>query len=247
MIGKIGVVVPAHNEEAYLGRCLESIDRAVYRLQVPAICVVVLDSCTDSSSAIVSDHPSCLQMSVDFRNVGRARSRGFRQVLGCAAGSRLDSLWLSTTDADGVVPENWLTFQVEQANRGAEVILGTIAVTDWAGRAPEVAARFASVYVGGEGHPNIHGANFGISARAYLAAGGWPPLESAEDHALVTLVNGRTIVRTGAIAVTTSSRSESRAPMGFAGYLDALESIEAGLDEEATPPHPDPPGPSGRE
>jgi RNA polymerase sigma-70 factor (ECF subfamily) len=31
----------------------------------------------------------------------------------------------------------------------------------------------------------VHGANLGIRASAYLAAGGFPPLPTAEDHALL--------------------------------------------------------------
>ena len=34
-------------------------------------------------------------------------------------------------------------------------------------------------------HPHVHGANLGMRADAYLAAGGWNPLPTAEDHDLV--------------------------------------------------------------
>ena len=34
-------------------------------------------------------------------------------------------------------------------------------------------------------HPHVHGANLGFRASAYLRAGGFPALPTAEDHALV--------------------------------------------------------------
>ena len=70
--------------------------------------------------------------------------------------------------------------------RGLGRLLGTVTVTDWDGHPPHVPVAFAERYAFGSGpHPHVHGANLGIRASAYLAAGGFPPLRTAEDHALL--------------------------------------------------------------
>jgi hypothetical protein len=77
----------------------------------------------------------------------------------------------------------------------------------------------------GDGHPHVHGANFGIRADAYRALGGWAPLASGEDVALARRARAAadlTTVSTGAIPVLTSSRLSGRAPHGFAAYLQDL-------------------------
>ena len=70
----------------------------------------------------------------------------------------------------------------------------------------------------------MHGANLGFSASAYLAAGGFQPSPTAEDHALVASLTaaGRRILRTTEISVLTSARRQARAPHGFSHLLSTL-------------------------
>ena len=46
-IRRIGVVVPAHNEEMVVARCLDSIGRAARAVSLPVTVMVVLDDCGD--------------------------------------------------------------------------------------------------------------------------------------------------------------------------------------------------------
>ena len=75
----------------------------------------------------------------------------------------------------------------------------------------------------------MHGANLGFRASAYLTAGGFPELPTAEDHALVAALatTGSRVLRTRALPVITSARRESRAPHGFSHYLARLEATPA--------------------
>ena len=50
---KIGVVVPAHNEEQFIERCLTAINQSIEHVSVTVIPIVVLDSCTDNTLEIV--------------------------------------------------------------------------------------------------------------------------------------------------------------------------------------------------
>ncbi|HVA21637.1 MAG TPA: glycosyltransferase [Candidatus Micrarchaeia archaeon] len=218
----VGVVVPAHNEEALLPDCLDALERAMDRVAVPARTVLVLDACEDGSAAAAAGRPHLQTLAVAAHNVGRARAAGFDAVLSWAGATPLDQLWLATTDADSMVPEDWLTVQLELAARGVEAVLGTVRVVDWSERSPAVAQRFVARYQGRDDHAHVHGANMGMTAAAYLGAGGMPPLALAEDRGLALSLAGRRVLHTGRIPVTTSSRVASRAPGGFASYLDRL-------------------------
>ena len=182
--------------------------------------VPVLDACSDDSGEVA---PGALE--VTARNVGTARAVGFAEVLRREAGRPAGELWLATTDADSTVPADWLAEQLRLARGGVEVVAGTVRVADWSEQPAAVRARFAATYgAPGAGHVHVHGANLGLSAAAYLDAGGVPPLALAEDQALVDTLRARArrLVATGRIPVTTSARRESRTTGGFADHLRAL-------------------------
>jgi len=219
----VGIVIPAHDERELLPACLASLRVAARHpalRHVAVHLVPVLDACRDDSGDVA---PGALE--VQAHNVGIARATGFAQVLDREAGRPVEELWLATTDADSTVPPDWLAEQLRLAARGAEVVAGTVRVQDWSQQPDLVRARFAATY--GDpplGHAHVHGANLGLSAAAYLDAGGVPPLALAEDQALVDAlrVRARRLVATGRIPVTTSGRRESRTTGGFADHLREL-------------------------
>jgi SAM-dependent methyltransferase len=129
------------------------------------------------------------------------------------------------TDADTIVPSGWLCRQLSYAGQGWDVVLGTVSVADWDEHPPYTPAVFAARYEFGAGpHPHVHGANLGIRASAYLVAGGFEPLRTAEDHALLAAAvkAGCHVVRASDITVETSARRQGRAPRGFSHVLRAL-------------------------
>ncbi|MGZ4663234.1 MAG: hypothetical protein ACXVYB_18350, partial [Arthrobacter sp.] len=137
--------------------------------------------------------------------------------------------WLANTDADSAVPENWLVRQLELADAGADAVLGSVE-PDPAGMDPAIRRRWLDKHPFREDHPHIYGANFGVRASAYLAAGGFPLLRVHEDRILVERLRHRafTVVATDSMRVLTSGRTHARAPHGFAAYLRAL-----GMDRPA--------------
>lgn len=84
-------------------------------------------------------------------------------------------------------------------------------------------AQMALFWVG-VNNPHIYGANFGVRASAYLAAGGFPKLASHEDRTLVQSLRNRafTVTATDSMRVLTSGRIQARAPHGFGAYLRTL-------------------------
>jgi glycosyltransferase involved in cell wall biosynthesis len=224
-VAAVAVVVPAHDEEALLPAALAALDRAVTALASaggPAVdLLVVADACADSTAA-VARAAGVRVLEADLRSVGRARAAGFADALAREPGVPRDRFWLATTDADSVVPTGWLTHQLALADRGADLVLGTVDVVDWEHHPPHVERRWRASYDPRDGHRHVHGANAGARADAYLAVGGFAAVERQEDVALAAALRHRRVVRTGAEPVLTSARRAGRAPGGFAGHLRRL-------------------------
>ncbi|MET7768360.1 glycosyltransferase [Nocardia sp. NPDC005366] len=217
------VVVPVHDEERLLSRCLHSVRRAAHNVPIPVRVVVVLDSCADNSAHLVP--PSAATVRIDARNVGAARAAGFAFAAEEYGGG--ERLWYSTTDADSSVPTDWFTAQLAHA-RAADVTAGTIAVR-WRERTATVRAEYERRYhrhtVGGH-HRHVHGANLGFRAAWYHRVGGFAPKSVDEDVDLVTRLHaaGARIAWIDHPAVATSDRHDNRVRGGFAGYLTNLAS-----------------------
>lgn len=227
MIAAVGVVVPAHNEEELLPACLRAVRRAADRIRhCPVHVVVVADACTDRTPERARASGATL-IEIDARNVGAARAVGMSEIRRHTSRFPGHEVWLATTDADTEVPVHWLERQLAYAEQGWDAVLGTVTVTDWTGQPPHLPAIFARHYAYETGpHPHVHGANIGIRASAYAAAGGFQLLPTAEDHALLaglTRAGCRTIRATD-IEVITSGRRTARAPLGFSHLLNRLSS-----------------------
>lgn len=215
---KIAVVIPARDEEALLPRCLASVTvaaaRARRRTGVTVEVIVVADRCTDATVQ-AAQHGGARALEVDHGAVGAARRDGVTFAL-----MAFESDWIANTDADSVVPPNWLDEQVRLARKGTDVVIGTVR-PDPADLSTEQLARWRSTRVSGVPNGHVHGANLGVRVSTYLAAGGFTTLPEHEDVDLVARCSalGAVVVPTAAIDVTTSGRSESRAPGGYSRYL----------------------------
>jgi hypothetical protein len=134
-----------------------------------------------------------------------------------------DRVWLATTDADSRVPRRWLRAQLLQHEAGYDVWAGRVRVTDWALHRRVLQSRWQREYE--SEHQPIHGANLGFNAGRYLSAGGFPPLRTGEDRALVRAMaaRGAECCFDDSLRVITSARRESRAPQGFSHALNLIE------------------------
>jgi glycosyltransferase involved in cell wall biosynthesis len=220
----IAVAVPAHNEQALLPGCLESLRRAAAQPDLPPVRVVVVaDRCTDDTVRIARAAGADV-FDVDLRSAGAARRFGLDEAVATAS-VPADQLWLATTDADSRVPREWFLDQLRWRAEGWDAVAGTVAVADWSGHDRSVADRFADRYAwSGSEHPHVHGANLSLTGSAYAAIGGFPPLALAEDHALVAALESRglRVARAGQRPVVTSSRRDPRATGGFGTLLTTL-------------------------
>lgn len=214
----IGVVIPAHNEERRISDCLASVIAATshpdIKNQVVKI-VVVLDACSDDTRALVSMH-DVSQLNVSFKNVGKARAVGSQCLLDDGA------LWLAFTDADTVVPSDWLARQIAFK---ADAVCGTVEVDNWSEYSDLARAKYLELYQFSENHRHVHGANLGMTAHAYRRAGGFQNLSAHEDVRMVAdLENtGARIIWTASNPVITSARKDFKCQGGFGEYFASLE------------------------
>ncbi|MDJ0339364.1 glycosyltransferase [Cryobacterium sp. PH31-O1] len=231
-IENVAIVVPVRDEEVLLPRCLSALTAAIAALSAvpepdrPRVTVLlVLDRCTDLSARVAAHWCDFRRHEIDAGAVGEARRDGVRHALGPLLPARLVDAasaartWIATTDADSAVPPNWLVTQLALARNGAELVLGTVQPDD--DLAAHELLRWEALHTIGEGHPHVHGANLGVRADRYLAAGEFAPVDRDEDVLLVAALRhlGVAEARTALIPVLTSGRRVGRTPAGFAGYL----------------------------
>ncbi|NOJ59324.1 glycosyltransferase [Arthrobacter sp. 260] len=225
--GAVTVVVPARNEEESLPPCLAAITTAAQVLAAtyPSIdltVTVVLDGCTDGSAGVVADYPLAQSLEVDFASVGLARRAGIGYALSRLA-RPMEEVWVANTDADTVVPADWLVEQCRLAGQGVQLVLGTV-VPDPVGLDSERARAWHQAHPLDDGHSYVHGANLGFRADGYLAVGEFAALQVHEDADLTDRLkaHGITWAAVDSIRATTSARMLGRTPGGFAGYLREL-------------------------
>jgi len=116
---RLVVMIPAHNEEQLVGRCVASLlaqtyPRTLYRI------VVIADNCSDSTAAIAAASGAEVMVRTDpaARGKGRAVRWAADQLLGSAG--QLDALVV--VDADSVADCNLLTELEAAMARGAAVV-----------------------------------------------------------------------------------------------------------------------------
>jgi glycosyltransferase involved in cell wall biosynthesis len=222
--GAIVVVIPARDEGELIGRCLESVlaaEAAIRsRRNAPRVSIVVVaDRCTDDTADVARGFEGVTVIEIDAANVGAARATGVLLALE-SSGLLPDRVWIASTDADSRVPRAWLTEQARLARAGADVVLGTVS-PDLDDLDIAQARAWSAAHGRGASVGEVHGANLGVRADVYLAAGGFAPLAEHEDIDFVERCSafGAAIVATGGCEVTTSGRQVGRTPGGFARYL----------------------------
>lgn len=230
------MVVPARDEQELLPGCLASVVRATPQCPVPVAVVVVLDRCRDSSGKVAREAltahegPWCV-LDVVAPCVAAVRDHGVAAALSLLDGVTPDAdrVWLANTDADTVVPPDWLGRHLDLATAGADVVAGFARLDDDAELSPSARRRYdayMAAFARDDGtHVHVYGANLGVRASAWRAVGGFPRVAVGEDAALLAAVQvaGGRVVRPVEPSVTTSGRRHGRAPGGLADLLDSLE------------------------
>ena len=234
------VVVPAKDEEDLVPGCLDALITAVTGTRIPTVVVVVAHRCRDATEAVARKVFSNLPRLVEglvvplaTGTVATARAAGTMAGLGqpAAYGIPFEQTWLLSTDADSVVPADWVRRYLPHLRSGAAGVTGTVRVTGWEAGPPLVSSRTSEVYrrivTAGmhiDGHDHVYGANLAVRADAYLDVGGWPEQVPGEDAALIAAVRRRgfRVVSAPEVVVATSGRTQARAPGGLGALLGRI-------------------------
>ena len=104
---KISVIIPAHNEEKYIGRCLDSIQSAAKKVACEIETVVCLNRCTDKTAAIAANY-NCILVEEPQANVALVRNRAIYASTGDI---------ICTLDADSFVSDSFFHSVLSQAQK----------------------------------------------------------------------------------------------------------------------------------
>jgi hypothetical protein len=230
------VALPAHNESAMIADCLRSVGRAVRDAQQSGLVgrariAVAAHRCTDDTAdrarAVLADWPEVeplLVLDNDAVAVGTVRTRLIERA---AEAAPSDSAWVFSTDADTVVPADWITATLRRAEAAhADLVLGLADLGDWpVDRA--AAAAYEEIIADGlvaDGHRHAYAANLAIRLSAFRAVGGFPGLPHGEEHGLAAACRaaGFNVLSTLYPRVQTSARMPGRAPDGLGALLARL-------------------------
>ncbi len=237
---RVSVVVPARNEEALVGACLEALAAQEGVPHEEYEVLLVLDACTDATEARAREagaaHPSLRLYFLDGPGKGAGHARRAGMEAACA---RLRSLpvpggLIASTDADTVVMPDWLAAQLRCAAGGARAIGGRIelageehlpdGVSTW--RLDQGRQRHRGLLESPANgripeHWQFSGASLALTADLYEEIGGLEPRAALEDEYLERVLHQRgiNIERPLAVRVRTSARLEGRAERGLARDL----------------------------
>src|SRR5436190_1863800 len=119
----ISFIVPAHNEELWIGKCLLSIRSATRAVVEPYEVIVVDDASTDGTSGI-SEQMGARTIRVEHRNISAVRNAGARAACGDV---------FIFVDADTQVNQKAVAAALSALGRGA---VGGACVFDFDGVVP---------------------------------------------------------------------------------------------------------------
>lgn len=162
---KVSVVIPARNEGEEIKLCLESLSKQ--RFQDFEV-IVVDNGSTDNTEAIARGY-GCHVIHEARQGVSFARQRGFEAALGQI---------IASTDADTVVPPDWLELIVRSFERNPEQVgvYGRILLRERRGRGQWLAELLFTVFLRLNhllGRPHFCGPNFACRRAAFRRVGGF--------------------------------------------------------------------------
>jgi len=164
---RVSVIIPAYNEEAMIGRALESLGKQDYEGSVE---IIVVDNNSTDGTAAAARARGVRVVRENRKGYIYALIRGFE----CASGDIL-----FTTDADTMVPQNWISTLVRAFEEDAQVVAagGGIEFYDanwkgslFAGCILPVALSYDRLCFS---YPHLWGANMAVRRSAFFKAGGW--------------------------------------------------------------------------
>ncbi len=118
---KISVVIPAYNEEKYIGRTLDSINNLEKKKDWDVEVLVINGGSTDNTENVAKSYGAKV-INESHKGIGFARQEGIKHAKGEI---------VAFTDADTIVPEFWLLRHIETLlKQNVSFTYGTFRVKD---------------------------------------------------------------------------------------------------------------------
>lgn len=211
----VSVVIPAFNEEQYLTKALQSIvNQEFQNFEL----IVVNNNSTDKTAEIAESFGAKVIFESQ-RGVGYARQAGFLEAKGEI---------IATTDADTILPRNWLSRIVSEFEKDGKLAAFGGLYTLYSGplTARFTISRFArsawtldKIFSRGWGLPGV---NFAVKKEAFLKVGGFKSeLSLGEDAEISRRLKkvGRVLLDPRFLVQTSGRRYRSGLLLGLMAYI----------------------------
>jgi len=109
---KLSFVIPAHNEENYVGNCIASIQKELERSSREAEIIVIDNASTDGTAEVAKKHKNVRVIHEPNKGLVHARQRGLKEA---------DGDLLAYLDADCILNEGWIDAVFEEFENPAIV------------------------------------------------------------------------------------------------------------------------------
>ena len=223
------VLIPAKNEADRIRACLTKL--AGQGVDV----LVVANNCSDATGDLAAvAGAAVINCTLPEGGVGAARRLGADEGLRRMPSARS----LLTSDADCLVAPDWVAANCGYLEKGAAAVCGFVqpipeehaalppallrraALED---RFLGLKARLEAHLTGQASHEQTPGASLAFTPATYRAVGGFDPLPTHEDRAIITRLKvlGLPVVHARDVTVQASCRMQGRAPGGMAAALKA--------------------------
>lgn len=217
----VSVIVPAYNEEKYITRCLSALTNQQTSCQYEVI--IVDNASTDATSQIAQTFPVKVVKEVR-KGTGRARQTGVEHAKGD---------YLLSTDADTIVPVNWIEAMTDQLKNGYQAISGPMKIDEMSllSRAvvnigqPIIVKLYKYIY----GYYYLSGFNSGVTRALIERVGGFNVnLKSLDDIEISQRISKIVEIKfLPDVVVTTSARRfKSGLVRGLWDYARALRTLQ---------------------
>jgi glycosyltransferase involved in cell wall biosynthesis len=124
----ISIVIPAHNEEKYIGACIEAIQKQCRSFNVDPEIIVVLNRCTDRTGEIVN-RLGAKTVVDNSRNLAAIRNTGIKNATGDV---------IVTIDADSIITKEYVSDLI--TNIKSEKFIGGGTRVDFNRKSPGIIA-----------------------------------------------------------------------------------------------------------
>lgn len=181
---KVSLIVPAFNEEKFIGQLLDSILAQTYQ---PDEIIICDNKSTDKTVEVIQQFQSILPIKIVFE-----KQKGIRFAVETAWKSASGDL-IIRTDADCVLPKNWIKkiikhFEIDSdliaCGGGAHASDGNIIIRFLT---PLVAELNRLILLIVKGHLVLFGANFAIKKDALISINGYQTTqETSQDDILIS-------------------------------------------------------------